>query len=57
MKVISKVPFKKSGKVNKTLSGKSNSVSTSVSVKHQFRVISADEVNKNRSNAYKYLAF
>lgn len=32
-------------------------ISKNTTVRHKFHVLSADEVNKNRSNAYDYLVF
>lgn len=53
---ISKLYSKKAKAVSKAVKV-SNSASNIAVVKHEFRVISADEINNNRSNAYKYLAF
>jgi hypothetical protein len=33
------------------------SISKSTAIRHEFRVLSADEINNNRSNAYDYLVF
>lgn len=53
---ISKLYSKKAVKASKAV--KTNaSTSKSTAIRHEFRVISADEINNNRSNAYQYLAF
>ncbi len=53
---VSKLSLKKSGK-GKPFSGKAVSGSSTAEFKHQFRVISAEEVNQNRPKAYQFLAF
>lgn len=53
---VSKLPLKKTSKV-KSLSGKAVNGSSTTEFKHQFRVISAEEVNQNRPKAYQFLAF
>jgi hypothetical protein len=53
---ISKLYTKGSKSVSKTV--KTNtSVSNSTTIRHKFRVLSADEINNSRSNAYQYLVF
>lgn len=53
---ISKLNSNKAVKASKAV--KTNASTSKIStVRHEFRVISADEINKNRSNAYQYLAF
>jgi hypothetical protein len=45
---------------SKTVIKASKAVKTNASsstIRHEFRVISADEINNNRSNAYQYLSF
>lgn len=52
---ISKLYSKKAVCASKAV--KANNLTSKIaSVKHEFRVISADEINNNRSNAYQYLA-
>lgn len=53
---ISKLYGKKAKVASKAVKV-SNSTSNIALVKHEFRVISADEINNNRSSAYQYLAF
>lgn len=51
--LISKIAAVKKTTVRKS----ANKVATNaVSFKHEFRVLSADEINNNRSKAYQYLA-
>jgi len=51
---FSKLHFKKAMRASKAV--KTNGLTSQPSsVKHEFRVISADEINNNRSNAYQYL--
>jgi hypothetical protein len=54
--IISKLYGKKAKIASKAVKV-SNSASKIAKVKHEFRVISADEINNNRSSAYQYLAF
>jgi hypothetical protein len=53
---ISKLYSKGTRSVSKTV--KTNtSTSNSTTIRHKFRVLSADEINNNRSSAYQYLVF
>lgn len=53
---ISKLYGKKVVKASKAVKT-NNSTSKSTTIRHEFRVLSADEINNNRSNAYQYLVF
>lgn len=53
---ISKLYSKGTKSVSKTV--KTNtSASNNTTIRHKFSVLSADEINSNRSNAYQYLVF
>jgi len=50
---MSKLNTKKTNKTSKL----NRIVKFSSSVKHDFRIIPIDDINKNRSSAYQYLVF
>lgn len=52
---ISKL-YSKKAKIASKAVRVNNSTSKIAMVRHEFRVISADEINNNRSSAYQYLA-
>ncbi|MCZ8170020.1 MULTISPECIES: hypothetical protein [Flavobacterium] len=54
---ISKLYRKDTQGASKVIKTNNSSSKHAPKVKHDFRVISADEINNNRSNAYQYLAF
>jgi hypothetical protein len=53
---ISKIYSKKAVKASKAVITNA-STSKNTKIRHEFRVLSADEINNNRSNAYQYLVF
>lgn len=52
---ISKLTSMKSKSASKAV--KAKITSTSGTVKHEFRVLSAEDVNNNRAKAYSYIVF
>lgn len=54
---ISKLYSKRATVASKAVKVNNSTSKKVAKVKHDFRVISADEINSNRSNAYQYLAF
>jgi len=55
---MSKLNTKKTNKTSKlNRISKLGIVKFSSSVKHDFRIIPIDDINKNRSSAYQYLVF
>lgn len=53
---ISKLSIRRSFRASKA--AKTNKISsTTQAFKHEFRVLTTEDVNKDRSNAYQYLTF